>query len=123
AAYNGSEENVKLLIEHGADPNALDDEEKGAIVYAAGRANASIVALLIDAGVDVNRRYGHGLTALMWAAGPDASAGFEDVQATVRLLIDRGAERDLKDDRGMTAADIARGMGRERVVDILKGQG
>ena len=45
------------------------------MVYAAGRAYAPIVALLIEAGVDVNRRYAHGLTALMWAAGHDASAG------------------------------------------------
>src|SRR5271165_7341714 len=66
------------------------------MVYAAGRVYAPIVALLIDAGVDVNRRYGHGLTALMWAAGHDASAGVEDVDATLKLLIDHGATLDLR---------------------------
>ena len=39
------------------------------MIYAAGRAYAPVVELLIAAGVDVNRRYAHGLTALMWAAG------------------------------------------------------
>ena len=119
AAYNGAADSVDLLLKHGADPNALDDEGKSAMVFAAGRANTSIVALLLGAGVDVNRRYAHGLTALMWAAGHDASAGVEDVEATLKLLIDHGAALDLKDDRGKTAADIARGLGRERVAKML----
>ena len=55
----------------------------------------------------MNRRYAHGLTALMWAAGYDASAGVEDVDATIKTLIEHGAALDLKDDRGKTAADIA----------------
>ena len=58
------------------------------MIYAAGRAYAPVVELLIAAGVDVNRRYAHGLTALMWAAGHDASAGVEDVGATLKTLID-----------------------------------
>ena len=111
AAYNGSAGSVELLLKHGADPNALDDDGKSAMIYAAGRAYAPVVERLIAAGVDVNRRYAHGLTALMWAAGHDASAGVEDVEATLKLLIERGAELDLKDDRGKTAADIARGLG------------
>ncbi len=83
------------------------------MVYAAGRAYAPIVGALVDVGVDVNRRYAHGLTALMWAAGHDSSTGVEDVDATLRLLVDRAARRDAKDGRGETAADIARKLGRE----------
>jgi uncharacterized protein len=120
AAYNGSEESAELLLEHGADPNALDDDGKGAMVYAAGRAYAPIVALLIEAGVDVNRRYSRDLTALMWAAGHDASAGVDDVDATLKVLIDHGAALDLKDDRGETAADIARELGHERAAKLLQ---
>ena len=120
AAYNGSAESVDALLKHGADPNALDDRGNGAMVYAAGHAYAPIVALLIQAGVDVNRRYAHGLTALMWAAGHDASAGVEDVKATIKMLIDHGAALDLKDDRGKTAADIARGLGDERAAKLLE---
>jgi uncharacterized protein len=90
------------------------------MVYAAGHAYAPIVALLLQAGVDVNRRYAHGLTALMWAAGHDASAGVDDVEVTIKTLIDRGAALDLKDDRGETAADIARGLGHERAEKLLE---
>jgi ankyrin repeat protein len=109
-----------MLVKHGANPNALDNEGKGAMVYAAGRANAPIVALLLAAGVDVNRRYAHDLTALMWAAGHDASAGIDDVEATLKLLIDHGAALNLKDDRGKTAADIARALGHERALAVLE---
>ena len=67
----------------------------------------------------MNRRYAHGLTALMWAAGHDASAGVDDIEATIKTLIDHGAALDLKDDRGKTAADIARDLGHERAAKLL----
>src|SRR6185437_4932127 len=121
-AFNGSPDSVEAMLKHGADANALDDEGKSAMVYAAGRAYAPVVALLLQAGVDVNRRYAHGLTALMWAAGHDASAGVDDVDATIKTLIDHGAALDLKDDRGKTAADIARGLGHERAAKLLERQ-
>ena len=120
SAYTGSAGSVDLLLKHGADPNALDDDGKSAMIYAAGRAYAPVVELLIAAGVDVNRRYAHGLTALMWAAGHDASAGVDDVEATLKALIDHGAALDLKDDRGKTAADIARELGHERATKALE---
>ena len=120
AAFNGSTESVAELSKFGADPNALDDDGSGAIVYAAGHGYASVVALLLQAGVDVNRRYAHGLTALMWAAGHDASTGVDDVDSTIKTLIEHGAAQDLKDDRGKTAADIARDLGHERAAKLLE---
>jgi uncharacterized protein len=120
AAFNGSTESVTELMKFGADPNALDDDGQGAIVYAAGHGYAPVVALLLQAGVEVNRRYAHGLTALMWAAGHDASAGVDDVDGTIKTLIEHGAALELKDDRGKTAADIARGLGHERAAKLLE---
>ena len=119
AAYNDSPNIAKLLLQHGAKPDAPDENGKGAMIYAAGRGNTPVVALLLDAGVDVNRRYGHNLTALMWAAGHDAAAGSQDIEATVKLLLARGAKADMKDDRGMTAADIARSLGYDQIVTLL----
>jgi uncharacterized protein len=120
AAFNGSTESVEALLKFGADPNTLDDDGWAAIIYAAGHGYAPVVALLLQAGVDVNRRYVHGLTALMWAAGYDASAGVDDVDSTIKTLIEHGAAPDLKDDRGKTAADIARGLGHERAAKLLE---
>jgi ankyrin repeat protein len=120
AAFNGSTESVEALLKFGADPDALDNEGSAAIIYAAGHGYAPVVALLLQAGVDANRRYAHGLTALMWAAGYDASAGVDDVDSTIKTLIEHGAAQDLKDDRGKIAADIARELGHERAVKALE---
>jgi ankyrin repeat protein len=83
------------------------------MVYAAGQGHADIVGLLLDAGVDPNKTYKHNLTALMWAAG----YGKTDA---VRLLLERGADASLKDDRGMTARDIAAKAGHEATAEMLK---
>jgi ankyrin repeat protein len=120
AAFNGSTQSVEQIMKFGADPNALDSDGSGAIVYAAGHGYAPVVALLLQAGVDVNRRYAHGLTALMWVAGYDASTGVDDADATIKALIEHGAALDLKDDRGMTAADIGRELGHERAAKLLQ---
>ena len=56
----------------------------------------------------------------MWAAGHDVSAGVEDIEATIKTLIEHGAALDLKDDRGKTAADIARDLGHERAAKLLE---
>jgi ankyrin repeat protein len=120
AAFNGSTQSVEQIMKFGADPNALDSDGSGAIVYAAGHGYAPVVALLLQAGVDVNRRYAHGLTALMWVAGYDASTGVDDADATIKALIEHGAALDLKDDRGKTAADIARDLGHARAAKLLE---
>ena len=52
--------------------------------------------------------------------GHDASAGVDDVEATLKALIDHGAALGLKDDRGKTAADIARELGHEQAAKGLQ---
>jgi ankyrin repeat protein len=60
--------------------------------------------------VEVNARYKHQLTALMWAA---ASGSLP----TVELLLQRGADAQARDDRGKTALDIATD---ERQAEIVR---
>jgi ankyrin repeat protein len=55
----------------------------------------------------------HELTLLMWTAG----YGHEGV---ARLLLQRGADRTLRDDRGKTAADIARELNFAALAQILE---
>jgi len=59
------------------------------------------VMLLLGKGVDPNAVYHNDLTALMWAAGFGKTA-------TVNALLAAGARPLMKDNRGMTAADMAR---------------
>ena len=58
------------------------------------------MAALLKAGTNVNAHLANDLTLLMWAAG----YGHE---STVRLLLEQGADRGLKDARGKTAGEIA----------------
>ena len=67
---------------------------------------------LLASGIDVNATYEHDLTALMWAAGQ----GQADA---VRLLLERGAQRDLRDDRGLTAAEIARQTNHAEIAEAI----
>jgi hypothetical protein len=68
---------------------------------------------MLQHGIGVNARYQHGLTATMWAAGQ----GYAE---TVQLLVESGADVKLQDDRGKTAADMARDAGQMNIVSILQ---
>ena len=77
---------MRLLLDKGADANAVDGTGKSAICYAAGRGFPAVVRRLLDSGVDVNKRYGNDLTVLMWAAGYTEEAGTADMDEIIKLL-------------------------------------
>ena len=66
-------------------------------------------------GVAVDTFHAHHLTALMWAAG-QGHAG------TVQKLLALGAKPELRDDRGLSAVDIARQSGHAEVAALLTGR-
>jgi ankyrin repeat protein len=101
SAFSGKVEVVRKLLAAGARIEPLDRVKKNAATYAAGSGCADCLAELLRAGTPVNGRLENELTLLMWAA----AYGHE---ATVNLLLAQGAERGLKDNRGKTAADMAR---------------
>ena len=123
AAFNGDKRTLEQLLERGAAPQTLDRSGKSPIVYAAARGFASIVARLLDLGVPVNAPYGHELTALAWAAGHSNDAPVADGVATVTLLLDRGADQNLADDRGRTPLMIAAERGHAEIAALLLSRG
>lgn len=65
AAMNDSVEVALLLIEHGADVNAVQDYERLTPLHEAIRGNSvEIAEALINAGADVNAKTGYGYSAL-----------------------------------------------------------
>ena len=118
AAFMGSEPIVAFLIDKGADPHWVDATKKPAIVYAAGRGFPAVTKRLLDSGVDVNARYGNDLTILMWAAGHSSEAGVYDIAEVMKLLLERGARIDDRDNRGRTALMIAAELNHKRAVEL-----
>ena len=82
-------EAVRVLLEHGADPNARDESDNAyALHYAGGAGGVHVVRALLDAGGDVHGvGDAHQLDVIGWATcfGPTIP---EDVLA---LLLERGA--------------------------------
>jgi len=90
----------------------VDRVHKTAAVYAAGQGCTGCLEQLLRAGTPVNARLDHDLTLLMWSAGYGQ-------EAAARLLLERGADRSLRDDRGKTAADIARELNHPALAQLL----
>jgi len=95
AIFGRQEEAVRLLLERGADPNALSAGEIANVPplgTAAFAGSTALARLLLDSGADPNVRGEGGFTALHSAA----QNGDEDLAG---LLLERGA------DPGLAAAD------------------
>ncbi len=83
---------------------------------AVGHHDAILTAL--ERGADVNARDRKSRTPLMLAAIVDTLPA-----ASLRVLLDRGADPALKDPSGVTALDFARRLGRTPLVDTLAAAG
>jgi ankyrin repeat protein len=73
---------------------------------------ANIAELLIENGADLNLQHGNGGTALMFAT----LFGRNEL---VRILLHHGADRAIREFRGLTAADLAVQQGNEVALEML----
>ncbi|RME26480.1 MAG: hypothetical protein D6798_06600 [Deltaproteobacteria bacterium] len=85
AAANGDLELARFLVEQGADPGAVDDEGHTLLHEAARAPEPEMAAWVLSLGSPVDPETHDGWTPLMLAA-------MEGRAATVRLLLDRGAD-------------------------------
>ena len=91
---------VEFLLDQGADPNIAERHFGWSPLHrAAEKGQLVSVAVLLGRGADLHAKSGHGYTALHLASRSVYSPeGLE----TVRLLLDRGAEIDVRNDFGET---------------------
>ena len=100
AARRGHEAVVRLLLENGADMNALDMYGETALVGAAEQGHETIVRLLLEKGADIEAKDEDGQTALILSAG---SAH----EAVTALLLEKGADIDVINRSGQTPLTLA----------------
>jgi ankyrin repeat protein len=116
AALSGDVTVMKLLLEHGADPNIQTLAGSTALMAASGinwmggqtftESKDSLmeaVKICLDHGADVNAENTMGLRAIFGAV----NRGSDDI---VQLLVDKGARIDLKDKEGRTLMNWAEGV-------------
>jgi ankyrin repeat protein len=110
AALRGRVDWCQQLLAHGGQVNR---EGWTPLHYAATGPESKAVSLMLDSGARIDAASPNRTTALMMAAryGPEAS---------VELLISRGADVRLRNVKGLNAADFARQVGRESLAARLE---
>ena len=127
AATYGTIETMKLLLAQGAEVNLADAPESArvkngpialgnltALHYAAPYGGPEAVKLLLDAGAKVNAQDVRGMTPLMLAIGTDRP----DV-GVIRMLLEKGADKNIRSKAGETAVDWAKRFNYAPVLDLL----
>lgn len=109
AALKGHADWVRRLVERGA---AVNREGWTALHYAATGPQPAIVSWLLDQGAHIDARSPNGSTPLMMAA----RYGAEDAAL---VLLARGADPRLRNQRNLGAGDFARAAGRDKLGERL----
>ncbi|XP_070768544.1 B-cell lymphoma 3 protein homolog [Enoplosus armatus] len=114
AVLRGHKDLARMLLDAGADINAMDIKSgQSPLMHAVESNNADMVHFLIESGSDVNSQSYSGNTALHSACG----RGQVD---TVRLLLKNGADSSLKNYHNDTPVMVAKN---KKIADVLRGRG
>ena len=117
AISSGNTERVKILLDAGADINALDRYGQTALMRAAHQGHTEVVRLLAQRGANLDHAAKYRLTATMPAV-------IADHPEVVRVLVDAGADLALRGSPNTpydkTALEMADQMKRTKCAEILQ---
>lgn len=116
AIYNGEIENVKRLIEGGAEVDKPGDNENYPIYAAIQSDDPAMLNLIIGLGADTNQDLGKGWTPLHEAFDfamdgmiqNNKVKPYAEAMEMIRVLLQNGADLQNKDDAGRTPLDVLR---------------
>jgi ankyrin repeat protein len=127
AARYGDVRLARILLQRGADPNLVLADGTNALMLAAGvnlaavrgedpsllhpseDGSVEIIGMLLDRGLDINAANKLGLTALHGAVQRGQGSGNGTGEKIILYLAQHGAKLDIKDKKGRTPLDVARG--------------
>jgi ankyrin repeat protein len=142
AAAYGSVEAMRMLLAAGADPDAKNDFDATPLMWSATEPEK--VRLLVNHGADVNAKSKMGRTAIWLASANDGSSGtvefllehgakldgteilpatYSNDSATIRLLVDKGANVNAKGPTGVTPLLNIAMNGNLKVAEMLLARG
>jgi len=122
ASAQGRTEILRYMLTHAkpAPDQSITNRYGGnALIPAAEKGHLENVRLLLaDGHVDINFQNNFGYTALIEAVAlKDGSQLYQEI---VKVLLDGGARKDLRDNTGKTALDYAHEKGYQEIVALLK---
>ncbi len=118
ASAEGKPEAVRLLLEHHANPNLRARDGSTPLIEAVTFAKPLAARLLMERGADVNLADARDTTPLMIAA--EASPHIKVPAQYIKMLLEHGAKRDLKDSQGRTAYQRAVESKNKAAMELLK---
>lgn len=116
AARDGHTERIRVLLEHGADPNVRDGPGRTALLAAVLSCLPEAARVLVEHGADVNIADRNGITPL-------AAAAYRGNAFFVAFLLQHGARPNVRDRFGKSPIEWAAYYGHDDVVGLLRRPG
>ena len=124
SSANAGIDMIRLLLEHGANVNAVEQESQNTVLgLAVQSGNLDKIQLILDAGADINYQSPDGYDILIHAMHGRDILRDENLISTLNLLISRGAAVNGMSSYGESAIKVAAHIGRFDAVKLLLNAG
>lgn len=118
AIFISSWDTFEYLLGLGTDPLRLDKRGCNGLHYSARASSDDAVKTILKYGADANGVDSNGWSPLHWASASGCGSA-----KVIKTLLDAGSNKDLKDNQGRTALDLASLFGKDEDAAILRAAG